>query len=87
MFLYVGTDVVVSIKQVVAILDARSAREGEATRQFLSLRQGEKRITDIAGGSPKSIVVTEERVYLSPISSLTLKKRSEQMIGKVITSL
>lgn len=86
MFLHVGTDVVVSLKNIVAILDARSSREAEATRQFLSLRKSGHRVLDISGGEPKSIVVTDEEVYLSPISSTTLKKRTDHMLGKVILS-
>lgn len=85
MFLHVGTDVVVSLKKIVAILDLKSCKEGEATRQFLSLHQSEKRVHDISGGDPKSIVVTDQEIYLSPISSLTLKKRSDSALGGVIT--
>lgn len=87
MFLHVGADVVVSLPKVVAILDVRSSREGEATRQFLSLRQSRRHVFDISGGDPKSIVVTQDEVYLSPISSTTLKKRTDHMLGKVILSL
>lgn len=87
MFLHVGADVVVSLKKVVAILDLRSSREGEATRQFLALRQSNQQVSDISGGDPKSIVVTDDEVYLSPISSVTLKKRTDHMLGKVILSL
>lgn len=76
MFLHVGTDVVVSLKQVIAILDLRSAGMSGSTQEFLTSLRHQRRITDISGGDPKSLVLTDTEAYLSPISSLTLKKRS-----------
>jgi len=77
MFLHVGTDVVVSLKRVVAILDLKSAGSTDSTREFIAQLKAKKRITDISGGDAKSLVLTEEEAFLSPISSLTLKKRCD----------
>lgn len=77
MFLHVGTDVVVSLKRVIAILDLRSAGSNEATREFLAQLKSQKRVTDISNGEAKSLVLTENEAFLSPISSLTLKKRCD----------
>lgn len=77
MFLHVGTDVVVSLKRVIAILDLRSAGSNEATREFLAQLKSQKRVTDISAGEAKSLVLTENEAFLSPISSLTLKKRCD----------
>lgn len=77
MFLHVGTDVVVSLKRVVAILDIRSAGSTEATRAFIAHLKSQKKVTDISGGDPKSMVLTDSEAFLSPISSLTLKKRCD----------
>lgn len=87
MFLHVGADVVVSLKRVVAIMDLRSSREAEATREFLTLAHSEKRVVDVALGIAKSLVVTDGPVYLSPISSLTLKKRADFLNSNVVTEL
>lgn len=87
MFLHVGADVVVSLKKVIAILDLRTAREGVATREFIDLRHSEKVVFDISGGDAKSLVLTEREVFLSPISSLTLKKRADFLATQVITDL
>lgn len=78
-FLHLGADVVVSLKQVVAILDLRTAGAAEPTREFLQLLRSEKQVYDISEGEPKSLVLTDREVYLSPISSLTLKKRGETL--------
>lgn len=77
MFLHVGTDVVVSLKRVIAILDLKSAGSSDATREFLNLLKSQKKVTDISGGDAKSLVLTDSEAFLSPISSLTLKKRCD----------
>jgi len=86
-FLHVGADVVVSLKRVVAIIDLRSGTTAEATRDFLALAHSEKRIRDIAEGDAKSIVLTDDEVFLSPISSLTLMKRANFLSSNVILDL
>lgn len=77
MFLHLGTDMVVSLKQVIAILDLRSAGSPEQARSMVATLGRKKRVIDIAHGDPKSLVLTDTEAYLSPISSLTLKKRCD----------
>lgn len=83
MFLHVGADVVVSLKRVVAILDLRSSATAESTREFLALAKGEKKVTDISAGDAKSMVLTDNEILLSPISSLTLKKRADYSLNNI----
>lgn len=87
MFLHVGADVVVSLKQMVAILDLKSIQGAESTREFLSQAYGRKQVIDVAGGDAKSLVLTDDGIYLSPISSLTLKKRADFHNNTVLTDL
>ncbi|HEY3365284.1 MAG TPA: extracellular matrix/biofilm biosynthesis regulator RemA family protein [Symbiobacteriaceae bacterium] len=87
MFLHVGADVVVSLKRVVAILDLKSTLTAESTRDLLRLAQSKKKVTDIAGGDAKSLVLTEDEVYLSPISSLTLMKRADFLNSHIVTDM
>lgn len=77
MFLHIGGDVVVSLQQVTAILDLRTVAERPATRDFLQLSRSEKKTVDISAGEAKSAILTKTAVYLSPISSMTLKRRGE----------
>lgn len=77
MFLHVGTDVVVSLKRVVAILDMKSAGSTESTQEFLDYLKSQGKVTDISSGDAKSLVLTDSEAFLSPISSLTLKKRCD----------
>lgn len=87
MFLHVGGDVVISMKQVIAILDLRTSKTGEATREFLAMAYGQRRLVDIADGEKKSLVLTEKEIYLSPISSLTLMKRADFLAKNVVRDL
>lgn len=87
MFLHVGADVVVSLKRVIAILDLRSSQTAEATRDFLTLAQRGKKVTDVAGGEAKSLVLTDTEIFLSPISSLTLMKRADFLNSNVVLDL
>jgi hypothetical protein len=77
MFLHLGGDVIVPKKDIVAIIDLQSTNQAVASKEFLQLALDEgvvKRIT--ANGKEKSFVLTGDQVYLSPISSTTLLKRS-----------
>lgn len=75
MFLHVGGDFVVPAGDVIAIIDANLAEISPVTREFIELAKSEKKITDITKGNPKSYVLTDDRIIVSPISSLTLQKR------------
>lgn len=87
MFLHVGADVVISIKRVIGIMDLRSTSHAEATKEFLSLARTERKIIDVVPENAKSIVLTEDEIYLSPISSLTLKKRADFLNNNVSLDL
>lgn len=77
MFLHVGGDVVVNVGRVIAILNLRS-ETSTSTQGLVRQLQAARRMTDLANGQAKSLVLTESEIFLSPISSGTLKKRAEQ---------
>jgi hypothetical protein len=74
-FLLVGADVVVRLGEVVAILEQRAC-EAAPTREFLGFCRRKGQTVDLSGGEPvKSAVVCRHRVFLSPFSSATLRRR------------
>ncbi len=75
MFLHLGADTVIPLRDVIAITDIKTFKSG-INEDFLRVMQEEKLIEDISDGNAKSFVVTDKRVYLSAISASTLKKRS-----------
>jgi len=74
-FLHVGSETVVRLADIVAILDAGTRDASVATKELIQLAEAEGRLVDVARGQCKSFVVTEDAVYLCPISSTTLKRR------------
>ncbi|MBM7095358.1 DUF370 domain-containing protein [Bacillus sp. H-16] len=76
MFIHLGGDTVIRSKDVVAILDHQSRGLSQDNQDFLTNGKEQDHITQISPDLVKSVVITAERVYLSPISSLTLKRRA-----------
>ena len=66
----------VSSKDVIAIFDVKMKDSASSTAEFLKVADEEGFVISIDPEDIKSFVVTNERVYYSPISSLTLKKRA-----------
>jgi len=85
MFLHIGGDVVVPIKNIIAIMDLESTTLSKDTREFLAIAEEEGFIESISDDIPKSFIITEidkkSKIYLSPISSITLQKRSGYIDG------
>jgi len=80
MFLHIGGDYIVFIKDIIAIIDMERSTISQDTRNFLKTSEEEGFIANVAENElPKSIVITQSKynskVYLSPISTSTLLKR------------
>lgn len=74
---------VVSKKDVVAILDLDTTSVSKITREFLNKCQKEKRVIDVSRNDlPKSYVLCSHKsgynIYISPLSAQTLLKRASQ---------
>lgn len=87
MFLHIGGDYIVSIKDIIAIVDMEKATISQDTRTFLKVSDEEGFIINVVENEmPKSFIITQEKhrskVYLSPISTTTLYKRYELMENK-----
>ncbi|MDF2565358.1 MAG: hypothetical protein K0Q53_1753 [Massilibacillus sp.] len=78
MFLHLGSDIVVALIDIVSINDYKSFRS-VVNREFIKKMKNKNFIIDISENDPKSFVVTKSKVYLSAISSLTLKKRADNL--------
>jgi regulator of extracellular matrix RemA (YlzA/DUF370 family) len=78
-FLHLGGDVVIPLSEVVAIFESEVAATSRSADEFLKTAKDEGLLVDVSGGRPKAFVITGDRVYLSQISSLTLKKRAENV--------
>ena len=77
MFLHLGSDVSVALKDVIAINDYSYLKT--INKEFLKNMRSKKFIIDISENDPKSFVITDKKIYLSAISSVTLKKRADNL--------
>lgn len=77
MFLHLGGDVVINQEKIIAILDYQSSLTNGNMKVFLQNIKESQRVHYVSEqGNEKSLVVTSEGYYISPISSTTLLKRS-----------
>ena len=81
MYLHLGQDTVVRLDEIVGIFDMDTSTISKHSRQFLTDAEKGGRVVNVSAELPKSFVVCrdrdeEERVYISQISSATLRKRA-----------
>ena len=80
MFLHLGENVVVPTKDIIGIFDLQNTIYSSDTIQFLRMAEEDGFVERVTSEQPKSFVIAEvnkmSKVYLSPISSSTLKKRT-----------
>lgn len=81
MFIHVGGDTVIRSKDIIAILDQHVKETSEITESFFNFYKETKQIKEISKDMTKSIVITTEQIYFSPISSVTLKRRALVVTG------
>lgn len=74
MYIHIGEDLNVRLRDIIAIFDKQSMNS-PLFEEFLKKHEG--KIIDFAKGSFHSIVVTNDKMYLTPLASKTLKKRAD----------
>ncbi|MFL0248560.1 extracellular matrix regulator RemB [Candidatus Clostridium stratigraminis] len=83
MFLHLGENIVVPIKDVIGIFDMETAADSTDTIQFLRMAEEDGFVQRITSEKPKSLIIAEvnkkSKIFLSPISSSTLGKRTESI--------
>ena len=80
MYLHLGGEVCIRIKDIVAIMDLETSSTSKITREFLRKIQKKGEVISVSVEDlPKSYVLIKDeekvRMYISPISSNTLLKR------------
>ncbi|WP_312643887.1 extracellular matrix regulator RemB [Hydrogenoanaerobacterium sp.] len=85
MYLHLGQDTVVRTSDIIGIFDIDNTSLSRSTRGYLAQAQKNNLVVNVTYELPKSFVVCcekgKQRVYISQISSATLKKRSGYIEG------
>jgi hypothetical protein len=87
-YLHLGSDVAVHNSDVIGIFDVErltSFKKNPNVNEFLRVCQKSGQIYYVSLDLPKSFVVTDDLVYVSNVSVLTLKKRGRECQKKLKT--
>lgn len=85
MYLHLGQETVVDSKNIIGIYDMDTSTISKWSRDFLSVAEKEGRVVNVSYELPKSFIVCREMkdekekeiVYISPLSSQTLLRRTQ----------
>jgi len=82
MYLYLGGDRAIALRELIGIFDLDTVTVSKHSRDFLAQAQKQGRVHDAGGGLglPKSFVLTDQGVCLSPLNSATLQKRVDSLL-------
>ena len=79
MYLHLGNDYSVDVRDIVGIFDIENTTVGTCTKRLLDRAEKEKRCVYATMDMPKSFVIVMkngvERLYISQLSASTLRKR------------
>ena len=79
MYIHLGNDVLVSFSNLISIINIENQVTKE-TQTIMNKAESKKKLVMIGReGKNKSLVVCLNKVYISPISSITLYKRALNM--------
>ncbi len=77
MFIHLGENTVITDKKIIGVFDMDTSTVNKATRDYLSAAEKNKKVEYVNFDLPKSFIVTDEKIYISPINTSTINKRSK----------
>lgn len=78
MYIHLGQSVVVEESRILGVFDIDNTTTSRITRDFLSRSESDGVVVSISDEIPRSFIVTDDRVYLSLLSSATIGKRCDE---------
>lgn len=79
MYLHLGEETAVRCSEIIGIFDIENTSVGKHTKEFLAEAEKSGSVVNVNYEMPKSFIVCEnkgeDKVYISPISAATLRKR------------
>jgi len=80
MYVHIGSEYSLSDRFIIGIFDMDTISPKQTDMiHFLAKAEEDGRAEYISNDLPKSVIVTDDRIYFSPISSATLQKRIRDM--------
>lgn len=83
MYIHLGNNYIISSQNIIAILNLEPPLT-EDIQDIMEIARSEKKLVSISEkGKEKSLILCDDKVYLSPISSTTLHKRASSYVREV----
>jgi hypothetical protein len=73
--MHLGADKLVKLKDIIMIINLEDNQKPQEILNFL--KNSGLKTEKIEGDNTKSVVITDQKIYYTPISSQTLKKRAD----------
>ncbi|MEG1153062.1 MAG: DUF370 domain-containing protein [Ruthenibacterium sp.] len=86
MYLHLGQESIIHTRDILGIFDLDTASISKNTRDFLARAEKKGSVVNVSTELPKSFIVTvgeNAAVYISQISTPTLKKRSRKIVSTI----
>ncbi len=75
MYVNIGGNYAVSANEIIGIMDIENTSTSKITREYLNRAEKEGRIVTLSYDLPRSYIITDDFVYISPVLTATLIKR------------
>lgn len=85
MFLHIGEDHVIESEDVISIIDRNLLSSSSIVEEMIMNQRKNQKVFETTYENAKSIVITKDFIYFSPLSVFTLKKRANMstMLNKL----
>lgn len=81
MYIHIGGECSIPEKVIVGIFDLDEVtKSNSSTNDFLKKAEEEGRVENVSYDFPRSIVVAVDKIYISPISASTIRKRANKWV-------
>lgn len=78
MYLFLGETTATVSKNIIGIFDMDTSTLNKATRDFLNNAEKTNKVKYVNFDLPKSFILTDDFVFISPVNTSTLRKRAKE---------
>lgn len=78
MYLFLGEMTATVSKNIIGIFDMDTSTVNKATRDFLNNAEKTNKVKYVNFDLPKSFILTDDFVFISPVNTSTLRKRANE---------
>ncbi|MGI6617896.1 MAG: extracellular matrix regulator RemB [Saccharofermentanales bacterium] len=75
MYVHIGSDISVPAHWIIGIFDCDQITLSEESVRFIAEAEASNRLDWLTNRVPRSVVVTMDRVYFTPVTTATLRAR------------